>query len=153
MASFATGVAVVTAIEDRSPVGFTCQSVVSLSLEPPLVALAAAKSSTSWPRISRAGHLCVNVLADGQAAIGRRFAISGRDKFAGVAWRAASTGAPVLEGVLAWVDCHLELVHDAGDHEIVIGRVVDVGLGDPQARPLLYFRSGYRRLDPAGDEP
>ena len=153
MASFATGVAVVTALEDHTPVGFTCQSVVSLSLEPPFVALAAAKSSTSWPRISRAGHLCVNVLADDQAAVGRRFAVSGGDKFAGVAWRAASTGAPVLEGVLAWVDCHLELVHDAGDHEIVIGRVVEVGLGDPKAGPLLYFRSGYRRLDPASDGP
>ena len=123
MGEFATGVTVVTSLDAGRPVGFTCQSGVSLSLEPPLVALAPAKSSTSWPRMAEAGHFCVNVLSERQEEVGRRFAVSGGDKFPGIAWRKEVTGAPVLDGALAWVDCDLELVHDAGDHEIVIGRV------------------------------
>ncbi|MGO9560018.1 MAG: flavin reductase family protein, partial [Acidimicrobiales bacterium] len=70
------------------------------------------------------------------------------DKFPGIAWRKEVTGAPVLDGVLAWVDCDLELVHDAGDHEIVIGRVRGVGVGAESELPLLYYRSTYRRLEP-----
>lgn len=155
MGCFATGVAVVTALDGETPVGFTCQSVVSLSLEPAFVALAPAKSSTSWPRIARAGSFCVNVLAEDQVELGRAFSRSGGDKFRGVSWSPSSTGtgAPVLDGALAWVDCHLELAHDAGDHEIVIGRVVTLGLG-PGATgsdgggPLVYYRSQWRRLRP-----
>ena len=150
MGSFATGVAVVTAVDDGQPVGFTCQSVVSLSLDPAFVALAPGKSSTSWPRIQLAGHFCVNVLSDGQSELARRFAVSGGDKFPGVSWHSAVTGAPVLDGALAWADCRLELVHDAGDHEIVIGRALAVGIGPEDAEPLLYYRGRYRRLDPSG---
>lgn len=151
MGSFPTGVAVVTALEGGEPVGFTCQSIVSLSLEPPFVALAPAKSSTSWPRIARAGSFCINILSEDQAELGHRFAASGGDKFSGLSWREAPTGAPLLKGVLAWVDCELELAHDAGDHEIVIGRVQAVGEPPARGRPLVYFRSGYRRLgSPAG---
>jgi 3-hydroxy-9,10-secoandrosta-1,3,5(10)-triene-9,17-dione monooxygenase reductase component len=146
MGSFATGVAVVTARDDGEPVGFTCQSIVSLSLDPPFVALAPSKSSTSWPRIARAGSFCVNVLSEAQEEIGRRFSASGGDKFAGVAWRPEHTGAPVLEGALAWADCALELVHDAGDHEIVIGRVLALGSPRQDVGPLLFYRSQYRRL-------
>ena len=136
MGRFATGVTVVTALEEGVPVGFTCQSFVSLSLDPPLVALAPAKSSTSWPRIARAGSFCVNILADDQQAVCRGMAVSGGDKFAGIEWHgAAQGGAPVIDGCLAWVDCRVELIHDAGDHELVIGRVLDLGLapGDPTA--------------------
>ncbi len=145
MGRFATGVTIVTALEEGLPVGFTCQSFVSLSLDPPLVALAPAKSSTSWPRIARAGSFCVNVLSEGQADVCRNFAVSGGDKFVGVSWHSASLGgAPVIEGSLAWVDCELELVHDAGDHELVIGRVLELGLGE--GSPLLYYRSGFGQL-------
>ncbi|MHB8246890.1 MAG: flavin reductase family protein [Acidimicrobiales bacterium] len=150
LGSFATGVAVVTAFDGDGPVGFTCQSIVSLSLEPPMVALSPAKSSTSWPRIARAGQFCVNVLAEDQAEIGRRFALSGVDKFAGLSWRREVTGAPVLDGTLAWVDCSLELVHDAGDHEIVIGRVLALDVAPADAGPLVYYQSRYRRLAPEG---
>jgi 3-hydroxy-9,10-secoandrosta-1,3,5(10)-triene-9,17-dione monooxygenase reductase component len=146
MGSFATGVAVVTSSDAGHPVGFTCQSIVSLSLEPPLVALAPSKSSTSWPRIARAGNFCVNVLSEGQADLAARFARSGVDKFVGVEWRGEVSGAPVLSGVLSWVDCELELVHDAGDHEIVIGKVLGLGPPPPGARPLIYYRSSYHRL-------
>ena len=138
---FATGVTIVTAMEPEGPVGFTCQSFTSLSLDPPLVALAPAKSSTSWPKIAAAGAFCVNILASTQEALCRSFAASGADKFAGVGWSTAATGAPVLDGGLAFVDCHLEHVHDAGDHELVIGRVLDMGVG--VGAPLLYYRSGF----------
>jgi 3-hydroxy-9,10-secoandrosta-1,3,5(10)-triene-9,17-dione monooxygenase reductase component len=146
MGSFATGIAVVSALDSGEPVGFTCQSVVSLSLDPPFVALAPSKASTSWPRIAAAGTFCVNVLAEEQEELGRRFSLSGGDKFDGIDWAPAPSGAPLLDGVLAWADCRLELVHDAGDHEIVIGRVLALGEPRPDAGPLLFFRSEYRRL-------
>ncbi len=139
MGRFVTGVTVVTALEEGEPVGFTCQSFVSLSLDPPLVALAPAKSSTSWPRIAKAGSFCVNVLGHHQQEVCRKFAVSGGDKFAGIAWHPATGGAPIIDGSLAWVNCHLELIHDAGDHELVIGRVLDLGVGE--GSPLLFYES------------
>jgi flavin reductase (DIM6/NTAB) family NADH-FMN oxidoreductase RutF len=131
-------------------VGFTCQSFVSLSIDPPFVAVAPARSSTSWPRIAKGGIFCVNVLGDHQGEIGSRFAASGGDKFDGVAWHPApATGAPVIEDTLAWVDCRLELVHDAGDHELIIGRVLDLGVG--RGSPLVYFRSRFATLAERSD--
>ncbi len=151
MARFATGVTIVTALEEGSPAGFTCQSFVSLSIDPPFVSLAPAKTSTSWPRIRRAGAFCVNILAEGQDELARRFAASGADKFSGVRWEpAALTGSPRLLGSLAWVDCRLELTHDAGDHEIVIGRVLDLGTGD--GRPLVFYDRDFAHLA-AGERP
>lgn len=142
MGCFATGVTVVAGIEGGRPVGFTCQSFVSLSVAPPFVAVAPARSSTSWPRIARAGTFCVNVLADQQVEVGRRFAVSGGDKFEGVEWRPAPiTGSPVIDGSLAWVDCEVELVHDAGDHELIMGKVLDLGTGE--GSPLLFYRSAF----------
>jgi flavin reductase (DIM6/NTAB) family NADH-FMN oxidoreductase RutF len=138
---FATGVTVVTAMEEDGPVGFTCQSFTALSLDPALVAIAPAKSSTSWPKMVAAGAFCVNILADSQEALCRNFATSGGDKFDGVSWSVATSGAPILDGSLAFVDCHLELIHDAGDHELVVGRVVDLGVG--VGAPLVYYRSGF----------
>ena len=138
---FATGVTIVTAMEEEGPVGFTCQSFTSLSLDPALIALAPAKSSTSWPKIAAAGAFCVNILSASQEALCRSFATSGADKFAGVGWSTAATGAPVLDGALAFIDCHLEHIHDAGDQELVVGRVLDMGVGE--GTPLLYYRSGF----------
>lgn len=143
---FASGVTVVTAMEDAGPVGFTCQAFTSLSLEPPMVALAPGKSSTSWPRIAEAGVFCVNILADDQEALCRDFAVSGGDKFAGVRWAPGANGAPVIDGVLAWVECALLLAHDAGDHELVFGRVLDLGVNE--GVPLIYYRGGFGRFAP-----
>jgi flavin reductase (DIM6/NTAB) family NADH-FMN oxidoreductase RutF len=142
---FATGVTIVTAMEGAEPVGFTCQAFTSLSLDPPMVALAPGKNSTSWPRIAAAGSFCVNILADDQEALSRDFAVSGGDKFAGVGWRPAGNGAPVLDGALAWVECDFELAHDAGDHELVLGRVRDMGVS--RGKPLVYYRGGFGRFE------
>jgi 3-hydroxy-9,10-secoandrosta-1,3,5(10)-triene-9,17-dione monooxygenase reductase component len=138
---FTTGVTVVTAMEEGQPVGFTCQSFTSLSLDPPMVALAPAKSSTSWPRIAKAGAFCVNILSDRQEALCRSFAVSGGDKFAGVPWHIGTAGTPVLDGSLAWIECELGIIHDAGDHELVTGRVLDLGVGE--GGPLLFYRGGF----------
>ena len=144
---FATGVTVVTAIDGGEPVGFTCQSFASLSLEPPLVALAPGKSSTSWPRIAEAGQFCVNILSEGQEALCRDFAVSGGDKFTGVGWHPAANGAPILDGALAWIECSFVRAHEAGDHELVVGRVQDMGV-DHRGRPLVYYRGGFGRFEP-----
>src|SRR5580658_9418703 len=94
---FATGLTIVTALEDGEPVGFSCQSFAALSLEPPMVILAPAKSSTSWPRIAAAGAFCVNILGEHQEAVCRAFAVSGGDKFDGVSWTPGpATGAPII---------------------------------------------------------
>jgi 3-hydroxy-9,10-secoandrosta-1,3,5(10)-triene-9,17-dione monooxygenase reductase component len=142
---FATGVVVVTAQEaDGTLLGFTCQSFASLSLDPPLVSFAPARSSSTWPRIRDAGTFCVNVLAADHRDLSAGFARSGIavDKFAGVRWCAAPSGAPVLEGVSAWIDCTLWAEHDGGDHTIVVGQVQDLG-SDPTRLPLLFYRGAY----------
>lgn len=154
MSTFATGVTIVSGIEEGRPIGFTCQSFISLSIDPPFVAVAPARTSTSWPRIARAGTFCVNVLADHQSQLCRGFAVSGGDKFEGVTWHPAPvTGAPVIEDSLAWVDCRVELVHDAGDHELIIGRVLDLGVAGAGGSPLLFYRSGLATVaEPSADE-
>ena len=138
---FASGVTVVTAMEETEPVGFTCQAFTALSLVPPLVALAPAKTSTSWPRIAQAGAFCVNILAEDQVDVCEAFAVSGGDKFASVVWHPGVTGAPVLKGCLAHVECRLGLIHDAGDHELVTGTVVHLGIGE--GRPLIFYRGAF----------
>jgi 3-hydroxy-9,10-secoandrosta-1,3,5(10)-triene-9,17-dione monooxygenase reductase component len=138
---FATGITIVTATEEGKPVGFSCQSFAALSLDPPMVILAPARSSTSWPRIAAAGSFCVNILADHQEELCRAFAVSGGDKFAGVEWTPGVTGAPLITGSLATVECTLGAIYDGGDHELVTGHVVDLGLGE--GSPLLFYRSGY----------
>jgi len=141
---FATGVTIVTATDDGEPVGFSCQSFAALSLDPPMVILAPAKSSTSWPRIARAGAFCVNILAEHQEAVCRAFAISGGDKFDGVDWTPGITGAPVIARSLAVVECTLGAIYEGGDHELVTGHVVTMEIAE--GSPLLFYRSGFGRF-------
>ncbi len=141
---FATGVTIVTADEQGEPVGFSCQSFAALSLDPPMVILAPAKSSTSWPRIAEAGAFCVNILAEHQEALCRNFAVSGADKFDGVAWTPGLTGAPIIKGSLATIECRLGAIYEGGDHELVTGHVVALEVGD--GSPLLFYRSGFGRF-------
>jgi 3-hydroxy-9,10-secoandrosta-1,3,5(10)-triene-9,17-dione monooxygenase reductase component len=141
---FATGVTIVTALEEGLPVGFSCQSFAALSLDPPMVVLAPARASTSWPRIRAAGAFCVNILGEHQEAVCRAFAISGGDKFSGVGWRPGITGAPVIDGSLAVVECELGEIFEGGDHEIVTGSVVALDVGE--GGPLLFYRGGFGRF-------
>jgi 3-hydroxy-9,10-secoandrosta-1,3,5(10)-triene-9,17-dione monooxygenase reductase component len=151
MSQFATGVTIVAGLEEGQPVGFTCQSFVSLSIDPPFIAVAPARTSTSWPRIARAGKFCVNVLAEHQQDLCQGFAVSGGNKFEGVDWSPApATGAPLITGSLAWVDCEVELVHDAGDHELIIGKVLD--LGSNEGSPLLFVNSKFATVAHPGDQ-
>ncbi len=144
---FASGVTVVTAISDGAPVGLTCQSFSSVSLNPPLVLFVPARTSRAWPVIQRAGTFCVNFLGHGQEDLSNTMASRGVDKFAGVEWRPSPvTGSPMLAHTLGYVDCAIHAVHEAGDHDVVIGRVVDLDLGDAQ-EPLLFFEGGYRTTD------
>ncbi|MFB6876478.1 flavin reductase family protein [Streptomyces sp. NPDC056323] len=148
---FASGVTIVTAHDpddEEGPAGFACQSFASLSLDPPLVTFMVARTSTTWPRIARAGAFCVNILGAGQGELCRSFAVSGADKFAGVAYEAApATGSPLLDSVPAWIDCRIQAVHTGGDHLIVVGRVAAMGAVDG-ADPLLFHRGKFGRFGP-----
>jgi 3-hydroxy-9,10-secoandrosta-1,3,5(10)-triene-9,17-dione monooxygenase reductase component len=149
---FASGVTVVTGMNGDEPVGLTCQSFSSVSLEPPLVLVVAAKTSRAWPLIERSGGFCVNVLAADQVALSEVMASRGVDKFAGVKWQPSErTGSPMLTGAIGHVDCTIHAVHEAGDHWVAIGRVVDLLTPDvdPEdgAGPLLFYRGEYRTLD------
>jgi len=142
---FPTGVTVITAAPDSGPVGLAVGSFASVSLDPPLVAFFPDKGSSSWPLIEAAGTFCVNILAEDQEDVCRRFASKGDDKFAGLGWKPAGSGAPRLDGVLAWIDCDIDSVVEAGDHFCVMGRVRDLEVGHNGA-PLLFFRGGYGRF-------
>jgi flavin reductase (DIM6/NTAB) family NADH-FMN oxidoreductase RutF len=87
----------------------------------------------------------VNILAEDQEVVCRRFAAKGDDKFAGLGWKPARSGAPLLDGVLAWIDCDIESVTEAGDHFCVMGRVRDLSVAH-DGGPLLFFRGGYGRF-------
>jgi 3-hydroxy-9,10-secoandrosta-1,3,5(10)-triene-9,17-dione monooxygenase reductase component len=146
---FASGVTVVTTTSNGEPVGMTCQSFSSVSLDPPLVVFIPAKSSRSWPLIQRSGKFCVNFLSADQAELSNNMASRGADKFGDVKWTpSAQTGSPILEGSLAHVDCTIHTVHEAGDHYVVIGRVVDLNTDETDADPLLFYRGQYRTTDP-----
>lgn len=145
---FPTGVTVITADTPDGPVGLAIGSFTSVSLDPPLVAFCPAKASSSWPKIREAGAFCVNVLGEDQELLCRTFASKGTDKFKGVGWEPTSTGSPRLASVLAWIDCSIEAVHDAGDHEICIGRVAEMDVGEESAGPLVFYRGGYGRFEP-----
>ncbi|MFF3909331.1 flavin reductase family protein [Streptomyces sp. NPDC001848] len=147
LGNFATGVTVVTAPAvdgEVAPAGFACQSFSSLSLEPPLVVFMVGRTSSTWPRIARAGVFCVNVLAAHQVELCRAFAVSGGDKFAGVRQEPAPfSGAPRLAGATAWIDCAIHAVHTGGDHLIVVGRVEALGTGDGDDTPLLFHKGRF----------
>jgi 3-hydroxy-9,10-secoandrosta-1,3,5(10)-triene-9,17-dione monooxygenase reductase component len=150
---FCTGVTVITTAGDAGPAGFTCQSFAAVSIDPPLVLFCPSRSSRTWHAIEQAGHFCANVLADEQRELARVFAGDAPGRFDGVGWSPAPSGAPVLDGALAWVSAGVEGVHRAGDHQVVIGRVT--GLGAARAGPpLLFYRGRYTVTAPGtGDGP
>ena len=144
---FPTGVTVITAAgPEGKAAGFAVGSFFSVSLEPPLVGFCAGKASSSWPLVREAGSFCVNILAEDQEAVCRQFSSKVDDKFSGLGWQPAASGSPRLADVLAWIDCDIEAVHDAGDHEICVGRVRELGVDDSEHGPLLFYRGGYGRF-------
>jgi 3-hydroxy-9,10-secoandrosta-1,3,5(10)-triene-9,17-dione monooxygenase reductase component len=144
---FPTGVTVITATDpDGQDVGLAVGSFFSISLDPPLVGFCPAKTSSSYPRIEAAGHFVVNILGEDQQDVCSAFASSQGNKFEGLDRSPApATGGPVLDGVLGWIDCRLETVHDAGDHWIVVGRVQELDV-PRDGRPLVFFRGGFGRF-------
>lgn len=141
---FPTGVVCITAIDPTgAPAGMAVGSFTSVSLDPPLVAFLPDKSSSSFPKIREAGKFCVNVLASNQEPVCRAMAAKGTDKFAEISWSPAkTTGSPVIDGVVAWIDCDIETIHEAGDHYIVIGKVHELDV-PADSNPLLFFQGGY----------
>lgn len=136
-----TGVTVVTARHEIGPVGMAANSVASVSLEPPLVLFCPAKTSTTWQLVRETGRFCVNVMAAHQEALCRKFALLGANRFDGVAWHERSCG-PALDEAIAWIECEICVEHNAGDHVIVLGRVVSLEAAT-EATPLVFFRGRY----------
>jgi len=143
--SFAAGVTVVTTRDrDGRPSGLTASAFTSVSLVPPLVLVCVDHAATAHPDFREHGWFAVNVLRREQEALSRRFAVSGGDKFEGVAYREGSSGLPLLEGTLASLECRLVEAHEAGDHTIFIGLVESATVKG--GRPLIYFFSGYHSV-------
>jgi len=140
---YPTGVCVITALDaENNPCGMVVGTFTSVSMDPPLVGFLPDKRSSSWPAIEKAGHFCVNVLADDQMGLCRQLAASGPDKFTGVEYTVSEHNLPILAGAMASIECQLHSVNEAGDHWFVLGKVLGLeGLRD--ADPMLFFRGKY----------
>jgi flavin reductase (DIM6/NTAB) family NADH-FMN oxidoreductase RutF len=143
-AAFPTGVAAVAAVIDGEPAGLAASSFVSVSLDPPLVSVCVAHTSTTWPALRSAGRLGISVLGDHQEQASRQLSSRAAKRFAGLDWRATADGAVILSEASAWFDCSLEQEIPAGDHDIVLLRVHD--LGASEVMPLVFHGSSYRQL-------
>jgi flavin-dependent trigonelline monooxygenase, reductase component len=142
LGAFATGVTVITTRDnDGTPRGFTANSFTSVSLDPPLILVCVAHSASSSSVFAGAKHFAVTVLSHIQKPVSTLFASKASDKFAQVSWYSRQTGCPVLEGGVAWFDCVRENTIQAGDHFILIGRVV--AFGETADQPLGYCRGAY----------
>lgn len=142
---FPTGVTVVTASGPERPIGVAIGSFASISLDPPLVGFFLGTTSGSWAPMEAAGHFCVNVLRSNQMELCGVMASKADDKFVGVDVTAAPwSGAPVLPGVQAVIDCRIEQVIELGDHNLVVGRVMHLDLGaDGEGGPMVFFQGQY----------
>lgn len=142
---FPTGVAVITAMTDEGPAGMAIGSFTSLSLDPALVLFSATKTSASWGKLHGAGKFCVNILADDQEDVSRVFGSKADDKFSEIGWKHSGNGAPLIKGVLAYIDCDLHSVLDGGDHDIIVCAVTDLDV-EHEGGALVFFRGGYGRV-------
>lgn len=141
LGGFVTGVTVVTTEIDGERCGFTANSFCSVSLDPPLVLVCIGKTSSNFSKFQEADHFCINVLAEAQRDVSQQFATSGVDRFEGIACETGALGSPVIPDSLSWFECAMHDRFDAGDHEILVGRVEDYGYGTQS--PLAYFRGNY----------
>lgn len=138
---YVTGVVVITALSAEGPVGFTCQTFSSLSLDPILISFAAKSAGRSWLSIRAADAVGFNMLAANQVDLARVFATSGVDKFADVRWSKAPHGSPLLEGALAHLEGQILSVTTHGDHDFA---VVSIDFVQADAgSPLLYYRGDF----------
>ena len=139
-----TGVTLITATQsDGDPIGMVVGTFTSVSLNPPLVAFLPDRNSASWAKIRASGSFCANVLTSAQEDVCRAFAQKQDDRFTASRWVPTESGALRLEGAAAWIDCSIDEVLPAGDHDIVLGQVRDLGIGDSADLPLLFLRGGY----------
>lgn len=140
--SFATGVTIVTSVDDKGEVyGFTANSFSSVSLDPPLLSVNIAKSAYGLDIFTGTPGFAVNILAEKQRELSNQFASRGVDKFANTIWHTASTGSPIFDSVVAWFDCENFQQVEAGDHVILIGKVLDYSYNSDS--PLGFCRGAY----------
>lgn len=147
---FATGVAIIASRDAAGGYkGLVVNSVTALSLEPPLYLVCLDRNSNTLQAIAESGVFSINFLAEDQIGISRHFASKTPDKFASMTVACGRHGAPLIEGALASCECKVVDIHPGGDHEIVVGAVDQVRIGE--GRPLLFYRGGYVAW-PQGDE-
>lgn len=149
---YPTGVTVVTASGADGPVAMVIGSFGSVSLDPLLVQFMPATTSSTWPAIEATGSYCVNVLGDDQLDVCNDFFANGSGAFDNVEWRPGPTGSPIIEGCLAWIDCDIDVAHEAGDHLIVIGAVQDMDIDAGECGPLLFLGGRYGRFADLGSD-
>ena len=142
LGTFATGVTVVTAIDEQGkPRGFTANSFTSVSLNPPLILVCIASGSAGHAVFTNSNTFCVNVLAEDQQTLSTLFATPGQNRFSEVAWHSGNNGSPVIAGAISWFECDRHNIVDAGDHVILIGKVSRY---DASGRsPLIYCSGSY----------
>ncbi|MBW9065625.1 flavin reductase family protein [Rhizobium herbae] len=142
------GVSVITAGVGDERTGATVTSATALSVDPPTMIVNINRSSSSWPVISRYGHFCVNILSADQQAVADRFAgkggVKGAERYDGAEWFTLASGASVLRGALAGIDCEVDEVIERHSHAIILGRVVSIVAGDGQS--LVYSNGRYGRF-------
>lgn len=147
---YPTGVCAITAVQpDGTPAAMIVGSFTSVSLDPPLVAFFPDKGSSSWPKIESAGRFCVNILGDAQEGLCRILASKDPRKFDDVPHHLSGLGSPVIDGAIAWIDCTMHAIHEAGDHYIVLGQVEALDVHHP-GEPLLFHKGGYGQVKPLG---
>ena len=150
LGNFASGITIVASIDNDEPVGFTCQSFISVSVSPPLVSFCVMNSSTSWPRIRSIGRFSINILSAEQVEVSKAFGRKSPDRWSSASWHLSPSGNPVLEDTLLCLDCSLNDEHIAGDHWLVIANVHSI-LAESviESGPLLFYRGAYRNLSAA----
>jgi flavin reductase (DIM6/NTAB) family NADH-FMN oxidoreductase RutF len=146
--AFPTGVVAVAALVDGAPTGLAANSFTSVSLQPPLVSVCIAHSSTTWPLLAHAARIGISVLSAEQLRHGRQLAARSSDRFAGVHWRHSDKGAVFIDDAAAWLDTSVETQVEIGDHDIVVLRVHNLG-ADHNVHPLVFHGSQFRKLAPA----
>jgi len=147
LGSFATGVTIVTTTaSDGTDVGMTANSFNSVSLDPPMILWSIGKNAMSQPVFAAAEHFAVHILASGQEELSSRFSRRGEDKFAGLELERGPGGVPLLQGCAARFKCRTAFRYEGGDHDIIVGEVLDFDHSDKQ--PLLFHRGKYSAIAP-----